>query len=166
LARVEIEHALPHDQRVCAEHGIPLERFDDVRFEQLEVIPATAHVLCHVWGKYRCPCYMGNLVTPPMSAQPISKSWASPGLLAFIATGKIVDALPLYRQHRQLVRIGCELSRTTLAMWMIRAGQLVQPLINLLRKTMLAQRYVLMDETTMLGFKEPGTVDSWSCLLA
>ena len=156
LARVEIEHALPQDQRVCPEHGVALERFDELRFEQLEVIPATAHVLCHIRGKYRCRCCTGNLVTAPMPAQPIPKSWASPGLLAHIATGKFVDALPLYRQHRQLQRIGCELSRTTLAMWMIRAGQLVQPLINLLRETMLAEHYVLMDETTVQVLKEPG----------
>ncbi|MFT5394654.1 MAG: transposase [Gammaproteobacteria bacterium] len=70
----------------------------------------------------------------------------------------------LYRQHRQLVRIGCELSRTTLAMWMIRAGQ---PLINLLRETMLAERYVLMDETTMQVIKEPGKApECKSCLWA
>jgi transposase len=156
LTRVEIEHPLPQDQRMCPEHGIALERFDETRFEQLEVIPATAHVLCHIRGKYRSPCCTGNLVTAPMPAQPIPKSWASPGLLAHLATGKFVDALPLYRQHRQLERIGCELSRTTLAMWMIRAGQLVQPLINLLRDTMLCERYVLMDETTMQVLKEPG----------
>lgn len=133
-----------------------LERFDETRFEQLEVIPATVQVLCHIRGKYRCPCCTGRLVTAPMPAQPIPKSWASPGLLAHLATGKFVDALPLYRQHRQLERIGCELSRTTLAMWMIRAGQLVQPLINLLRETMLAERYVLMDETTVQVLKESG----------
>ena len=154
--RMEIEHPLPQDQRVCPEHGIPLERFGETRFEQLDIIPATVHVLCHIRGKYRCPCCTGNLITAPMPAQPIPKSWASPGLLAHIATGKFVDALPLYRQHQQLVRIGCELSRTTLAMWMIRAGQLVQPLINLLRETMLAEHYVLMDETTVQVLKEPG----------
>ena len=135
---------------------LALERFDETRFEQLDIIPATVQVLCHIRGKYRCPCCTGHLVTAPMPAQPIPKSWASPGLLAHLATGKFVDALPLYRQHRQLERIGCELSRTTLAMWMVRAGQLVQPLINLLRETMLAERYVLMDETTVQVLKEPG----------
>jgi len=156
LPRVEIEHPLPENQRVCPEHGVPLERFDEERTEQLDIVPATVQVLCHIRGKYRCPCCTGRLVTAPMPVQPIPKSWASPGLLAHIATGKFVDALPLYRQHRQLERIGCTLSRTTLAMWMIRAGQLVQPLINLLRETMLAERYVLMDETTVQVLKEPG----------
>ena len=68
-----------------------------------------------------------------MPAQPVPKSLASPGLLACIATAKYADALPLYRQCQQFQRIGVELSRTTLATWMVRVGALVVPLINVLR---------------------------------
>ena len=51
----------------------------------------------------------------------------------YIATGKYADALPLYRQCQQLQRIGVELSRTTVARWMVGAGEVVVPLINVLR---------------------------------
>jgi transposase len=156
LPRVDIEHPLAESERVCAHHGVALERFDEVVSEQLDIVPATVQVLRHIRGKYRCPCCEGHIRTAPMTPQPIPKSMASPGLLAHIATAKFVDALPLYRQHQQLERIGFEVSRTTLATWMVRVGVLVQPLINLLRDEMLAQPYLLMDETTVQVLKEPG----------
>ncbi len=47
----------------------------------------------------------------------IPKGLASEGLLAFIATAKFCDALPLYRQERQFARLGVELSRRTMSDW-------------------------------------------------
>ena len=134
LTRVEVEHELAESERQCSVHGVALERFGEEVSEQLDLIPATVQVLRHKRGKYRCPCCTGHLVTAPLPAQPIPKSMASPGLLAHIVVAKYVDALPLYRQQRQFARIGVELSRTTLASWMVRTGELVQPLINLLRE--------------------------------
>jgi len=156
LPRIDVEHPLPEQQRVCPRHGVALERFGEDTSEQLDIVPAKIRVLRHIRGKYRCPCCTGHIVTAPMTPQPIPKSLASPGLLAHIAVAKFVDGLPLYRQHRQLERIGVDLSRTTIAQWMIRTGQLVQPLINLLRETMLSESYLLMDETTVQVLKEPG----------
>ena len=53
---------------------------------------------------------------------------ASAALLAILLVQKYLLHLPLYRQHTQLARIGMQVSRTTLAMWMVRLGELVQPL--------------------------------------
>jgi transposase len=92
-------------------------------------------------------------VLPP---QPIPKSLASPGLLAHITVSKYQDALPLYRQETILKRIGVELPRATLANWMIQAGTLIQPLINLLRDRLLAYDILQMDETPVQVLKEPG----------
>ena len=156
LPRVDIVHALPDSERTCPHHAVELERFGEVVSEQLDIIPAKVQVLCHIRGKYRCPNCEGHLRTAPMPAQPLAKSFASPGLLSFIATAKYADALPLYRQHQQLQRIGVELSRTTLARWMVGVGELVVPLINVLRDELLDRPYLLMDETTVQVLKEPG----------
>ena len=167
LTRVEIEHPLPESERLCAVHAVALQRFGEEVSEQLDLVPATVQVLRHIRGKYRCPCCTGNLVTAPMPAPPIPKSMASPGLLAHIVVAKFVDALPLYRQQGQFGRIGVELSRTTFASWVVRCGALVQPLINLLRETLLAQSYILMDETTVQVLDEAGkTPESKSYLWA
>ena len=167
LPRIDIEHRLPEDERTCPHHGVELERFGEVVSEQLDIIPMQVRVLRHVRGKYRCPCCEGHLRTAPMPAQPVPKSLASPRLLACIATAKYADALPLYRQCRQFQRIGVELSRTTLARWMVCVGELVVPLINVLRDELVERPYLLMDETTVQVLKEPGkTPESKSQLWA
>jgi hypothetical protein len=49
-----------------------------------------------------------------------------------------------------------EIPRATLANWMIKAGGLIQPVINLLRDRLLEYDIVQMDETTVQVLKEPG----------
>ncbi|MFN2309626.1 MAG: IS66 family transposase, partial [Gammaproteobacteria bacterium] len=61
-----------------------------------------------------------------------------------------------YRQEQILTRIGVDLPRATLANWMIQAGVLVQPLINLLRDRLLAYDIIQMDETVVQVLNEPG----------
>ena len=53
-------------------------------------------------------------------------------------------------------RIGVDIPRATLANWMIKAGTLIQPVINLLRDRLLEYDIVQMDETTVQVLKEPG----------
>jgi transposase len=156
LARVDVVHDLDEHDKRCPHDGAALECIGKVESEQLDVVPVTIHVLRHQRLKYACPRCKAFIKTAPMPAHPIPKSQASPGLLAFIATGKYVDALPLYRQAKQLERIGLECSRTTLARWMVRCGELVQPLINLLRDELVALDYLQCDETTVQVLKEPG----------
>jgi transposase len=89
-------------------------------------------------------------------AQPIPKSNASPGLLAYLVIAKVADGLPLYRQERIFSRLGLALPRSTQASWLIKAGQLIQPLINLLHDNLLQRDIILADETTFQVLKEPG----------
>ena len=156
LERVEVIHDLPESEKVCAEPGVALECFGEETSEQFDIVPAIVQVLHHKRLKYRCPCCEGHIVTAPMPAQPIPKSMASPGLLAYSATAKFLDSLPLYRQVQIFSRLGIELSRASLARWMVRCGELIQPLINLLREALLGCPYLQMDETTMQVLKEAG----------
>ena len=155
LPRVEVIHELPENERTCPHDGNPLTEIGDVTSEQLDIIPAKIQVIRHIRKQYACTC--GQCIkTAPLPAQPIPKSLASPGLLAHITVSKYQDALPLYRQETILKRIGVELPRATLANWMIQAGSLIQPLINLLRDRLLAYDIVQMDETPVQVLKEPG----------
>ena len=155
LPRVEVIHEIPEDQRHCPHDGQVLAEINQVVSEQLDIIPARIRVIRHIRKQYACSC--GQCIqTAPLPEQPIPKSMASPGLLAHIAVCKYQDALPLYRQEQILQRIGVTIPRSTLANWMIRSGQLVQPLINLLRDRLLAYDIVQMDETTVQVLKEPG----------
>jgi transposase len=154
--RVEVVHALAAGDCRCSQCQAALTPVSEKVSEQLDIIPATVRVLRHIRKIYACPACEGELKTAPLPAQPIPKSLASPGTLAHIAVAKYVDGLPLYRQERKLARIGVRLPRSTLAHWIVRAGQLVQPLVNLLRERLLAYDIVCMDETRLQVLKEPG----------
>lgn len=156
LPRVDIVHELPEDQRLCPHDGAVLERFAEEVAEQLDIVPAKVQVLRHRRAKYRCGGCGAHVVTAPMPAQPLPKSQASPGLLAYVATSKYVDAMPLYRQSKRFERIDVALPRHTLARWMLECARLSQPLINLYRDALLALPYLHADETTVQVLKEPG----------
>jgi len=155
LPRVEVIHELPEAERVCPHDGKLLTEIGEVTSEQLDIIPAKIQVIRHVRKQYACSC--GQCIrTAALPPQPIPKSLASPGLLAHITVSKYQDALPLHRQEAILSRIGVDLPRATLANWMIQAGQLIQPLLNLLRDRLLAYDILQMDETPVQVLKESG----------
>jgi len=72
-----------------------------------------------------------------------------------VAVSKYQDALPLYRQEAVLGRSGIEIPRNTLANWMIKSGNLAQPLPNLFEETLLAYPVMHCDETTVQVLNEP-----------
>ncbi|MDT8364703.1 MAG: IS66 family transposase, partial [Nitrosomonas sp.] len=153
--RVEVVHELPQNARTCPHDGQPLTEIGEVTSEQLDIVPAKIQVIRHIRKQYACRC--GRCIkTAALPPQPIPKSMASPGLLAHITVSKYQDALPLYRQETILKRIGVDLPRATLANWMIQAGSLIQPLINLLRDRLLTHDILQMDETPVQVLKEPG----------
>ena len=155
LPRIDVIHDLPESERHCDHDGRLLTEIGEVISEQLDIIPAKIQVIRHIRKKYACTC--GQCIkTAPLPAQPIPKSMASPGLLAHIAVSKYQDALPLYRQETILQRIGVDLPRATLANWMIQAGTLIQPVINLLRDRLLDYDILQMDETTVQVLNEAG----------
>jgi len=155
LPRVDVVHELSESDRVCPHDGAILREIGEEISEQLDIIPAKIRVLRHIRKKYACSC--GQCIkTATLPNQMIPKSMASPGLLAHITVSKYQDALPLYRQETILRRIGVDLSRATLANWMIKTGVMVQPIINLLRDHLLEYDILQMDETTVQVLKEPG----------
>lgn len=161
LPRTRIEHDLTEEQKRCA-CGCMKTRIGEETCEQLDIIPAKIQVLQHVRFKYACRSCEGvedegpSVQTAPMPKQPIPKSNASPGLLAYIVTSKFQDGLPLYRLERMFPRIGVELSRGTMANWMIKVGELITPLMDLLNETQLGYDILQMDETTVQVLKEEG----------
>jgi transposase len=155
LPRIEVIHDLADAEKICPHDQAELKRIGSETHEQLDIIPAQIRVLKHVRYKYACPCCEQHLATARKPKQPIEKSIASPGLLAYIATQKYVDGLPLYRQLAIFKRIGVTLDDASLANWMIRCGELVQPLINLIHEHILEQPSVHMDETVVQVLKEP-----------
>ena len=57
------------------------------------------------------------------------------------------DGLPLYRLENIIKRYVCEISRATLANWVIALSKQAQPLINLLRENQHSGSLIMADET-------------------
>lgn len=149
LPRIEVVHELPEEGRRCAEDGTALKVIGEEVSEELHVVPARVEVIRHVRRKYACPiCEEGVRVASP-PAKLLPKSNASATLLAYVATAKYQDALPLYRQSQIFARHGVEIPRNTLARWMVQAGERLQPLVAALRRHLLQAPLIHMDETTL-----------------
>jgi transposase len=154
LPRIDVVHDLAAGQHQCA-CGCQLSALGEEISEQLDIIPAQVRVIRHIRKTYACPRCETAPITAPLPAQPIPKSNASAGLLAHIAVAKYQDGLPLYRQEAILQRAGIDLSRQTLARWMIQTAELLQPLHNLLRDALLSGPVIHCDESVVQVLKEP-----------
>ncbi len=145
LPRVVVEHDLENKHCDCGSEKV---RIGTKTSEQLDVIPAQVYVIEHQRHTYKCPCCEdATPETAPVAAQPIPKSIASPGLLAHVAVAKYDDGLPLYRQTKQFKRLGIDLPRQTLARHMVKAGELLAPLVDRFGECARAYDVVQMDET-------------------
>ncbi|WGS84043.1 IS66 family transposase [Methylomonas sp. UP202] len=113
-------------------------------------------VIQHHRIKYACPCCDNSIRVTPAPARITPKGLLTETALAWIATAKYQDSLPLYRQAALLSRFGGDLSRNTLAASMVRVGHAVQPIINLLRDHLLDADLILGDETVVQVLKESG----------
>jgi transposase len=157
LPREVLRHELPEGERVCPHDGAALREIGVEVSEQLDIVPQQVRVIRHERVKYACPCCDGSLRLAARPAQIIPKGLFTESALAWMATAKYLDGLPLYRQAVLLGRFGgTDVSRNTVAGSMVRAGQAVQPVINLLRDELLDAPLIFGDETEMQVLKEPG----------
>ena len=156
LPREIVRHELPESERVCAHDGAALVEIGVEVSEQLDIIPQQVRVIQHQRVKYACPCCDQGIKVTPGPVRIIPKGLLTESALAWVVTSKYMDALPLYRQAALLGRFGGDLSRTTLAASIVRVGQAIQPIINLLRDHLLDADLVHADETTIQVLKEHG----------
>ena len=157
LPREVVRHELPEGERVCPHDGAALREIGVQTSEQLDIVPQQVRVIRHERVKYACPCCDGGMRLAARPAQVIPKGLLTESALAWVATSKYLDGLPLYRQAALLGRFGgTELSRSTLAASIVRIGEAAQPVVNLLRDDLLDSPLVFGDETEMQVLKEPG----------
>ena len=84
-------------------------------------------------------------------------SLASPSTVADVMTQKYVDGIPLARQEKIWKREGVELSRATLANWVIEVSKRwLRPLYRLMRKHLPGLDVIHADETVVQVLREDG----------
>jgi transposase len=157
LPREVVRHELPEGDRVCPRDGARLSEIGVEVSEQLDFVPQQVRVIRHERVKYACPCCDGGMRLAARPPQVIPRGLYTEAAMAWVITSKYLDGLPLYRQAALLSRFGgTDTSRNTLAAGVVRIGEAVQPVVNLLRDGLLEAPLVYGDETEVQVLKEAG----------
>ena len=157
-----IEYRLPEEEQVCPCCGGKLHEMSTEIRQELKIIPAQVSVVKHVRYVYACRrCEQTQTSTPvttaPMPNPVLPGSLASANAMAYIMTQKFVDGLPLYRQEQQFKRLGIDLSRQTLANWMLQGvDRWLGHIYHRMHELLLRKDILHADETTLQVLREPG----------
>ncbi len=80
----------------------------------------------------------------------VDKGLASDRVVIETVVSKYCDHVPLYRQEAMLEReAGVEISRATLDGWVMRVGELLEPVVGAMRADLLRASYIQADETVV-----------------
>jgi transposase len=155
LPIIEKEYELADDLCLCPTCRQERERIGTETSYTIERIRAHFLRIRHIQHKYACPhcrkeAENPNIeLAPKNQASPIDKGMAGPGLLAYIATSKYADFLPLYRLEGIFQRQGFELDRATMCLWMADVARIARPVYDLMVRRVLLSHVIATDDTVM-----------------
>lgn len=97
------------------------------------------------------------IVTAPMPPRLLDRAFATPSLIAHVASDKFCDGLPLHRQEDRFARLGVPIDRGTMCRWLEEAGATVgATVVEAMRKEALSSAYcIATDATGVLVQPEP-----------
>ena len=140
------DHILEPLEAACPACGGHLKPLGEDVAEQLDIINTAFKVIRTIRRKKAC-AHCDCIVQAPAPSRPIERGLAAPGLLAGIIVAKFADHIPLYRQTVIYARQGVELDRSMMARWVGACGALMTPLVDALRRYVLAAKKVHADDT-------------------
>ena len=159
----EILVDLSEEEKTCPQCNTQLKLIgrETLRHE-IEYIPAQVKVKKYVSLHYGCPeCKETEepyIIKAKTEQKPLMKhSLASSSSVAWTMYQKYANGMPLYRQEKDWKQYGIELSRSTLANWIIyNASQYLNPLYEYFHCCLLKRKFLMADETTTQVLDEPG----------
>ena len=157
---------LPEEDQICPVCGTQMVLIGEeyVRRE-LEFIPATCKVIEYYSQSYGCPSCKDGLgdtekpviVKSQVPAALVGKGPASASTIAWTMYQKYANGLPLYRQEKDWKQYGAQISRTTLANWIIYCSQnYFQPMYDYFHRELLKRSFAMADETRVQVLNEEG----------
>jgi transposase len=146
-----VETVIRCDEQTCRACGRETSIIGYDESEQLDVEPARYFVRVTKREKRACRCcQQGTVTMAPLEPRIIEKGLASDSVVIDTVIAKYCDHLPLYRQAAILEReAGLEIGRATLDGWVMRVGELLDPVVQAIRKDLLSGSYLQADETTV-----------------
>ena len=156
--RKPLPESLPREETHIYPENINAENWTELEPEITEVLerdPARWYVRRVVRHKYvlkdksQAQDVQKQIVTAPMPALPIAKSYAGATLLADIVIDKYVNHLPFYRQIQMFKQQGISIAPATINGWFGGVADLMRPAYYRLMDLVLRSGYVQSDGTTL-----------------
>jgi len=150
LPTEKVEHRVPEAERFCPNcPDLELRPMPPERSVQFEYVPARLKRIENVREKLSCPGTCGFITTAEVPDKVYDKARYGPGLMAHVATAKCADVMPLYRQAKQLTRMGIPMARSTLTDLFHHTASLAEPIVDRFEQLVAQSSHVLADETSM-----------------
>ena len=152
---------LSEEEKLCPVCGTPLKEIGEefVRRE-LVFVPAKLKVYGYYSKSYECPqCRLQDI--PVIKKGKDGRShmlygMASAGTVAWVMYQKFCNGLPYYRQEKDWKQYGVEITRATMANWVIRNSEaFFLPMYEYFHRKLLERGFAMADETPLQVLHEP-----------
>ncbi|MCM1543641.1 MAG: IS66 family transposase [Blautia sp.] len=154
---------VPPDERICEYCGSEMDVLGhQVVREELHITPMKLERIQYVQEVLICSrCKYEddepNIVRALTPSPLIPHSLASASSVAYIMYQKYVNAMPLYRQEQDLLRVGVRIIRAVMANWIITCAlEYFTPLYEAMHTQLLERAVIHADETPCQVLKEEG----------
>ena len=144
-----VEEVIRCAEQTCKQCGAETTLIGYDESEVVDVEPARYFVRVTKREKRVCRCcQQGGVSMPACQPRIVENGLASDRVVVETVIAKYCDHLPLYRQAAILEReAGLEIGRATLDGWVMRVGELLQPVVRAMRQDLLKASYLQADET-------------------
>ena len=147
-----IEHTLT-DAELYEHFPEGYRRLPDEVYKKLELIPAVFEVHEHHIAVYKGK--NGKIVKAEHPKEMLNGSIATPSIVSAVIHGKYTNAIPLYRQEQEFARNDVNISRHTMANWVITSAERYLSLVyDRLKEELLGSPVIHADETPVMVSKD------------
>lgn len=148
LERVEQIIVCTPEQCTCGKCGKETRVFGYETTEVLSKKPAEYFVTVIKREKRACDCEEHGVATAAVPERIAPKSIFSDEVIIDFLVGKYCDSVPIYRQRAILWRdLGIDVALTTMNDGVLRVGELLIPVVDVMLRDLLTGGYVQADET-------------------
>ena len=147
-----IEHTLT-DEELSGYFPEGYKRLPDEVYKKLELIPAVFEVHEHHIAVYKGK--NGKIVKAEHPKEMLNGSIATPSIVSAVIHGKYTNAVPLYRQEQEFARNDVNISRQTMANWVITSAERYISLVyDRMKEELLKSPVIHADETPVMISKD------------
>ena len=154
--RKPLPESLPREETHIYPENVNLENWTELAPEITEILERESarwyvrRIIRHKYAlKDKSQDVEKQIVTAPMPALPIAKSYAGATVLADIIIDKYVNHLPFYRQIEMFKQQGISIAPATINGWFKEVANLLRPSYYRLKELVLDSDYIQSDETTI-----------------